>query len=952
MRELSKGFDHATVDPKWYSFWESSGAFRADPGSSRPPFSMVLPPPNVTGVLHIGHALNQTLPDIVCRWKRMTGHDVLWLPGTDHAGIATQNVVEKQLAGEGTDRHALGREAFVERVWAWSRQSHGTITSQMRTLGSSVDWSRERFTLDDDLSRAVRRVFVTLYREGLIYRGKYIVNWCTRCRTALSDLEVVHEEQAGRLYHIRYPTAAVAGSDAAESQADSGGGISAGGAANATEGQADAEAGAAAQPGSKTAEGQAEARTGANATADGGGVTVATTRPETMLGDTAVAVHPDDERYRGLVGRTLRLPIIGRELPVIADGFVDAGFGTGAVKVTPAHDPNDFEMGRRHDLAQVVVIGEDGRMTAEAGPYAGQDRLAARKAVVDRLEAEGLLERVEDHRHAVGQCSRCHTVVEPLVSTQWFVRIKPLAEPAVAAVKDGRTRFVPENWARTYFEWMDNIHDWCISRQLWWGHRVPAWYCDRCENVVVAEEAPEACECGGHLRQDNDVLDTWFSSGLWPFSTMGWPAATADLARYYPTSVMITGLDIIFFWIARMMMLGMKFAGDVPFKVVYITSLVRDAHGRKMSKSKGNVVNPLQVMEEIGADAFRFTLAALASPGMDISLSEGRLRGYRQFVNKIWNVSRFVLMNLPASLAERPAVPPPAELGTIHRWVLHRVSELAAEVTRALEGYRFDVAADRLYHFIWHEYADWYIELVKPHLQDDAEDQDRERAQAVLLAVHDRVLRLAHPFMPFVTEELWQALPAPADAAEDGRTPDGGARTVTRAPWPRPVPEWTDDEAVSVLTLLQEVITAVRTVRAELGVPPSRRLRLQIEAADAGERAVLDGHGGYLRRLAGLEAFEFVASAPADPDTVRRIVRRMRLYLPLAGVIDRAAETARLRREIDKLSKQLGSLEGKLGNPRFRERADPAVVAETEARHAAARQRRQQLDDVLAELTP
>ena len=891
MRELSKGFDHAAVDPKWYAFWESSGAFRADPASSRPPFSMVLPPPNVTGVLHIGHALNQTLPDIVCRWKRMTGHDVLWLPGTDHAGIATQNVVEKHLADEGTDRHALGREAFLERVRAWSRQSHGTITSQMRTLGSSVDWSRERFTLDDDLSRAVRRVFVTLYREGLIYRGEYIVNWCIRCRTALSDLEVTHEEQAGRLYHVRYPAAS-----------------------------------------------------------GDGGATVATTRPETMVGDTAVAVHPDDDRYRGLVGRTLRLPVVGRELPVVADAFVDAAFGTGAVKVTPAHDPNDFEMGRRHDLPRVAVIGEDGRMTGEAGPFAGEDRFAARQAIVERLEAEGLLERVEEHRHAVGCCSRCRTVVEPLVSTQWFVRIKPLAEPAVAAVKDGRTRFVPENWARTYFEWMDNIHDWCISRQLWWGHRVPAWHCDGCGAVLVEEEAPAACRCGGPLRQDTDVLDTWFSSGLWPFSTLGWPDRTADLARYYPTSVMITGLDIIFFWVARMMMLGMKFAGGVPFKVVYITSLVRDAHGQKMSKSKGNVVNPLQVMDEIGADAFRFTLAALASPGMDISLSEGRLRGSRQFVNKLWNVSRFVLMNLPPSLTERPPAPPPAGLATIHRWVLHRVGELAAEVTRALEEYRFDVAADRLYHFVWHEYADWYIELVKPHLQDAAED--REQALAVLLTVHDRVLRLLHPFMPFVTEELWQALPPGAGAAEDGRTPDGRARTVTRAAWPGPVPAWTDGEAVTVLALLQEVVTAVRTVRAELAVPRSRRLRLQIEHADPAERSVLAAHGGHLRRLAGLEAFEFVDAAPADPDTVRRIVRRMRLYLPLAGVIDRAAETARLRREIDKLSKQLGSLEGKLGNPKFRERAAPEVVAETEARRAAARRRRQQLDEVLAELSP
>ncbi|HIE93958.1 MAG TPA: valine--tRNA ligase, partial [Acidobacteria bacterium] len=511
MRELAKGFEHATVDPKWYAFWESTGAFQADPSSTRPPFSMVLPPPNVTGVLHIGHALNQTLPDIVCRWKRMLGYDVLWLPGTDHAGIATQNVVEKQLAAEGTDRHELGREAFEARVWEWSRHSHGTITNQMRTLGSSVDWSRERFTLDEELSRAVRRVFVTLYREGLIYRGKYIVNWCTRCRTALSDLEVVHTEQAGKLYHIRYVTR------------------------------------------------------------DGGAVTVATTRPETMLGDTAVAVHPDDDRYRHLVGQTVRLPIVGRELPVIGDTFVDQAFGTGAVKVTPAHDPNDFEIGQRHDLSQVVVIGEDGRMTDEAGPYAGQDRFAARRAVVEQLDADGLLERVEEHRHAVGRCSRCDTVVEPLVSTQWFVRIAPLAEPAIAAVKDGRTRFVPGNWARTYFEWMTNIHDWCISRQLWWGHRVPAWYCDQCDQVTVEEEAPVGCACGGTLRQDTDVLDTWFSSGLWPFSTMGWPEQTADLARYYPTTVLITGLDIIFFWVARMMMMGLKFTGEVPFTTIYIT---------------------------------------------------------------------------------------------------------------------------------------------------------------------------------------------------------------------------------------------------------------------------------------------------------------------------------------------------------------------------------------------
>jgi valyl-tRNA synthetase len=886
MRELAKGFEHATVDPKWYAFWESTGAFKADPTSTRPPFSMVLPPPNVTGVLHIGHALNQTLPDIVCRWKRMLGYDVLWLPGTDHAGIATQNVVEKQLAAEGTNRHELGREAFEARVWAWTKQSHGTITTQMRTLGSSVDWSRERFTLDEELSQAVRRVFVTLYREGLIYRGKYIVNWCTRCRTALSDLEVVHNEHAGRLYHIRYTT--VAGDRV---------------------------------------------------------VTVATTRPETMLGDTAVAVHPEDERYRDLVGQTLRLPLTGREIPVVADDFVDQEFGTGAVKVTPAHDPNDFEMGRRHDLAQLVVIGEDGRMTDEAGPYAGQDRFAARRAVVEQLEADGLLDRVEEHRHAVGHCSRCDTVVEPLVSTQWFVRIAPLAEPAIAAVKDGRTRFVPDNWARTYFEWMANIHDWCISRQLWWGHRVPAWYCDQCDQVTVEEEAPAHCVCGGALRQDTDVLDTWFSSGLWPFSTMGWPEQTADLARYYPTTVLITGLDIIFFWVARMMMMGLKFTGEVPFKTIYITSLVRDAHGHKMSKSKGNVVNPLELMEEIGADASRFTLAALASPGMDISLSEGRLRGYRQFVNKIWNASRFVLMNLPDSLTERPEVPAHETLETIHRWILHGVSRLAGEVATALEEYRFDVAADRLYHFVWHEYADWYIELVKPHLEADG--AERERAVAVLLTVHDQVLRLLHPFMPFVTEELWQTLP---QRDGEGLTSDGQARTITRAAYPSPEPDWQDVAAVAVLELLQEVTTTVRTVRAELGVPPSRKLTLVIEGATAATRTELEAHAEYVRRLARLESFSFADTVAQDPNTVRRVVGDMRLHVPLAGIVDQSAETSRIERELGKLAKQLASLNGKLGNPKFRERAAPAVVAEAEAQLETAQRRQEQLQEILAEL--
>ena len=886
MGELAKVFEHATVDPKWYAYWEEVGAFRADPTSGRPPFSMVLPPPNVTGWLHIGHALNQTVPDVVARWKRMQGYDVLWLPGTDHAGIATQNVVEKQLAAEQKTRHDLGREAFEARVWEWVNKSHGTITSQMRKLGSSVDWSRERFTLDESLSRAVRRVFVSLYKDGLIYRGTYLVSWCPRCRTALSDLEVAHKDTRGRLYQIRYPY---------------------------TDGD--------------------------------GAVVVATTRPETMLGDTAVAVHPDDERYHAVVDRTVRLPIIGRDLPFVQDAFVDPEFGTGAVKVTPAHDPNDFEMGQRHGLPQVSVIDEDGRMTDEAGPFAGQDRFAARKAVVERIEAEGLLVGTEDHVHAVGHCQRCGTVVEPLLSTQWFVKIKPLSEPALEVVQQGRTTFTPDNWTKIYTDWMTNIHDWCISRQLWWGHRIPAWYCDDCDEILVSEETPTSCSCGGALRQDTDVLDTWFSSGLWPFSTLGWPDSTADLGRYYPTTLLITAHDIIFFWVARMMMLGVKFAGEVPFGKVYITSLVRDAHGQKMSKSKGNVVDPLELIGEIGADAFRFTLAALASPGMDISLSEGRLKGYRQFINKIWNASRFVLMNVPATLQTRPDLPPVARLDSIHRWMLHRTSELAAEIDTALTEFRFDVAADRLYHFFWHEYADWYIELVKPHLQ--AEGETRDDAVAVLLEVHDQILRLLHPFIPFVTEEIWQALPQrPGDGTvEDGRQP-----TITLAAFPRARPEWKSDEAVRVITLLQEVVTAIRTVRSEWGVAPAQKLRVIIESASPADRASLETLRDPVTRLGAVGQLEFADTVAHAPDTVRRVVREFQVHVPLAGIVDREKETDRVRRDLAKLVKQRGALQSRLANSAFVERAAPEVVEEARSQEQAAGQRQAKLEQILAEL--
>ena len=817
----------------------------------------------------------------------MRGFDVLWLPGTDHAGIATQNVVEKQLAAEGTTRDALGREAFEARVRAWAEQSKGTIVGQMQRLGSSVDWSRERFTLDESLSRAVRRVFVSLYKEGLIYRGNYIVNWCPRCSTALSDLEVVHKETDGKLYHVQYAFVD-----------------------------------------------------------DEGALTIATTRPETMLGDTAVAVHPEDSRYRSLVGRRVFLPIIGRELPIVADEFVDQAFGTGAVKVTPAHDHNDFAIGQRHNLQQISVIDEAGHLTKEAGPYAGQDCLTARRALVERLEQEGFLVKVEDHRHAIGHCQRCDTIVEPLVSNQWFVSIKTLAEPAIDAVKDGRITFIPANWEKTYFEWMTNIHDWCISRQLWWGHRIPAWYCEVCDKLLVEETPPERCSCGGALRQETDVLDTWFSSALWPFSTMGWPERSIDLERYYPTTLMLTGHDIIFFWVARMIMLGLKFGDDVPFRTVFISSLVRDEQGKKMSKSKGNVVDPVDLMDDIGADALRFTLTALASPGMDIALSEGRLRGSRQFVNKIWNASRFVLMYVN-EVERRPVVPQASSTELVHRWILHRVNELTGEVNDALEAYRFDVAADRLYQFFWHDYADWYIELVKPHLNGTGEVRDV--ALAVLLEVHDRTLRMLHPVVPFITEEVWQQLPRHADA---GLTADGCHQSITLAEFPKKQDAWIDNEAADCMELLQEVITTIRTVRAEWGVPRVQKITVVVIGGDLATLSVLHTHESYISQLAGLESLKLVDKHDREPDTVVRIVRDMQFYVLLAGIVDREAELTRVRKELAKIEAQQTANDAKLGNPKFRERADPDIVAEAVARASTLDEQKNKLVRILEELTP
>ncbi|MGH8060268.1 MAG: valine--tRNA ligase, partial [Candidatus Entotheonellia bacterium] len=750
---FEKRYDPQTTEERWYRTWVERGYFHADVQAPGDPFCIVIPPPNITGSLHMGHALDNTLQDILVRWKRMDGYNVLWLPGTDHAGIATQWVVEQQLAREGTTRHAHGRERFIERVWRWREESGRTIVGQLMRLGASCDWSRERFTMDEGLSRAVRKVFVTLYQEGYIYRGDYIIQWCPRCMTALSDLEVEYEEREGKLYYIKY-----------------------------------------------------------------GPVTLATVRPETKLGDTALAVHPEDARYLHYVGQTLTIPSVEGQISikVIADPAVDPAFGTGVVKVTPAHDPQDFEIGRRHGLDIRQVIDFDGKMNERAGKYAGLDRFECRERILEDLQRLGLIEKIEDYRHRVGQCYRCRTIVEPLVSRQWFVRMKPLAEPAIEAVRSGRIRLIPPMWASTYYEWMLNIRDWCVSRQIWWGHRIPAWYCDACGEVIVAETTPQRCRhCEGErLRQDEDVLDTWFSSGLWPFSTLGWPDDTPELRRYYPTSVLVTGFDILFFWVARMSVLGLKFMGDVPFRDVYLHPLIRDPQGQKMSKSRGNVVDPLQVMDQYGTDALRFTVAALASQVRDIRLSEERIQGYRNFMNKIWNAFRFCSLHF--SLSERPSdTLQSLSLELADRWILSRLQGVIADTRRALAEYRFNDAANGLYQFFWHEFCDWYLEIAKHHLSGT--DQERSTTQAVLLHVFEISLRLMHPIIPFITEDLWQQMPHVGE-------------TIVKAPYPTVEPKWHDEEAERKFDFLKEVVTAIRNIRGSMKVPPSVHIRVYMKS--------------------------------------------------------------------------------------------------------------------------
>lgn len=849
---MSTKYNPSEIEGKWYRHWEQSGFFTADPTSEKPKFSIVIPPPNVTGSLHIGHALNNTLQDILSRKKRMEGYDVLWVPGCDHAGIATQNVVERYLKNEGVSRHDLGRDEFVKRVWTWKEEYGGTIMRQLRRLGSSCDWTRERFTMDAGLSEAVKEVFVRLYQEQLIYRGDYIINWCPRCHTALSDIESDHQEVEGHFWHIRYPLT------------------------------------------------------------DGSGeIIVATTRPETMLGDTAVAVHPEDSRYQALVGQTVLLPLLNRQIPIIADEYVDQTFGSGAVKITPAHDPNDFLVGERHQLERINVMNPDGTMSAAAGPYQGLDRFACRKKIIADLTSQNYLVKTEDHTHAVGHCYRCHTVVEPYLSRQWFVKMKDLAQPAITAVKEGKIKFTPIHWERNYLEWLANIRDWCISRQIWWGHRIPAWYCDACDELHVAKQGPIKCTKCGHekLRQDTDVLDTWFSSGLWPFSTMGWPQQTIELDKYYPTSVLVTSWDIIFFWVARMVMMGLKFMGQVPFHEVCINSLVGDEEGKKMSKSKGNTVDPLDLLEHTSADGLRFTMAMIETQSRYVAFTPDRLESCRNFVNKIWNAARFALMNLqdyqvPVELPEKSFA---------EQWIQSRLVNVVERVDRTIDGYRFAEAAQALIDFVWHEFCDWYLEMVKSRLFK--EQAAKAGAQYWLLQTLNEMLRLLHPFMPFVTEEIWSYLP-------------NTKQSIMLAAWPSADPERRDLAIEQQMNAIMDIIYAVRNIRGDMNVAPGKKVPLIIRPLEQSFE-LSEEQCRIIRELAKCESV-VVGQQQDKPDlSAAAVTSQVECLVPLAGLIDIEKEKRRLTKEIDQFNHLLQKIKNKLGNRQFMDRA-PGHVIESE----------------------
>jgi len=869
---LSKAYDPDPVEEKWLKYWRDKGVFTPKMPSGKKKFSMALPPPNVTGSLHMGHALCFTLPDIIVRWKRMQGYNTLWLPGTDHASIAVHNVIEQSLEEKGLSRDKIGRDKFLAIAWDWRQKYGGVIISQLIKLGTSLDWTRERFTLDEGFHRAVVRVFVDLYNEGLIYRDYYLVNRCPHCATVLSDIEVEHRELASKLVYIKYP---LLDSEAVLDSKEY--------------------------------------------------IIVATTRPETMLGDSAVAVHPADERYAKYVGRKVLLPLQNREIPVIADKQVEMDFGTGAVKVTPAHDPVDFELGKRHNLDQVIVIDGSGRMTKDAGrEFAGLDRFECREKVLARLEELGLIDKTEDYHHAVGHCYRCKNIIEPYLSWQWFVKVEPLAKEAIRVVEEGEIKFVPSNWAKTYFEWMYNIHDWCISRQLWWGHRIPAWYCQECDEIIVAEATPKQCDkCQGkNLVQEEDVLDTWFSSALWPFATLGWPDETEDLKTFYPTDLMATGFDIIFFWVARMIMMGLKFAKKIPFRHVFINGLVRDFKRRKMSKSEGNIVDPLEMMKKYGTDALRFTLTALAIPGMDISLSEERMAGYRAFVNKIWNASRFVLINLQGENLEIKE----EDLTLADRWIRSRLAQAIGCMNSALKEYKFYEAADKIYHFVWHEFCDWYIELVKPSLK-----QGNRTSLAVLIDTLDQILRLLHPIMPFVTEEIWQHLPSDGHSLALAKFPAYDAQMVDQG----------EEHAMKVL---QNAIVELRTLKAENQIALKQKISLLVKCAKEEEKAIRE-HQVYFEVLANVRSLVFLDEFPEGETMLKGVAGAIEMAIPLEDeVVDFEKEKKRLEKELMKIKAEIQKIESRLENDAFIKNAPKEVVEGTKLRMRELQERNKRLN--------
>ncbi|EOQ39799.1 valine--tRNA ligase [Butyricicoccus pullicaecorum] len=872
--ELPKTYDPSAVEDKLYQFWNDSGFFNAEVDENKKPFTIVIPPPNVTGQLHMGHAFDETLQDILIRTKRMQGYSALWMPGTDHAGIATQIKVEENLrVNEGKTRYDLGREEFLKRVWDWKHQYGNRIISQLKKLGSSCDWRRERFTMDEGCSKAVKEVFVNLYEKGLIYKGSRIINWCPHCATALSDAEVEYETQPGKLWHIKYPI-----KDSDEY------------------------------------------------------LVVATTRPETFMGDTGVAVNPNDERYKHLVGKTCILPIMNREIPIFADDYVDMEFGTGCVKTTPCHDPNDFEMGQRHNLEQILVFNEDATVNENGGKYQGLDRYECRKAVLRDLEEGGYLVKTEDHEHNVGTCYRCGTTVEPMTSAQWFVKMAPLAKPAMDVVHDGRVKFVPGRFANTYLRWMENVHDWCISRQLWWGHRIPAYYCEDCGEMTVAKEDVTVCpKCGGtHIHQEEDVLDTWFSSALWPFSTLGWPEKTRELDYFYPTSVLVTGYDIIFFWVARMIFSGMEQMHEEPFKTVYIHGLVRDAQGRKMSKSLGNGIDPLEIIEQYGADALRFTLVTGNSPGNDMRFSTEKVEASRNFANKIWNASRFIQMNLTIDNAELPA-----DLALEDKWILHKYNELVKAVTENIDKYELGIAVQKLYDFIWDNFCDWYIEIVKPRLQNHDDVAANERAQKVLCYVLRGTMQLLHPFMPFITESIWQALPH-----------EGPSIMVSK--WPEYQTELCFAAEAEQVETMMDTIRAIRARRAEMNVPPSKRAQV-ILLTD--ERAAYEAGILFFSKLAYASEVIFADAMPENADSMVSVVTKgATAYMPMGELIDFEKERERLNKEKAKVQKDLDFVNKKLNNPGFVAKAPAAVVEQEREKVAKLEELMAKLDASLAAL--